>query len=127
MVKSRLRPNLTGERRTSVPNGIVGLRCDFCGGAFAKGERRRLTWRTAADGDFVLAELCPRCASDPNGFLHEYGGRGRASLRIIEPATADRPRAGVIRSTSGIVLRASMYILIALATFFIVTLITTHH
>lgn len=81
-------------------------------------------WQTEADGELLLSDLCPRCASDADRLLGAYGGRDHASLRIAGPATADAAGLMLLRRTSGAAVRAAIYVLIALATFFVVTLIT---
>jgi hypothetical protein len=102
-------------------------RCDFCGASYAKSERRRLIWQTEADGELVLANLCPRCVSNADRLLAAHGGRGRASLRVDAPQRAETMRLRVLRTTSSAIVRTTIYLLIALATFFIVTLLTARH
>jgi hypothetical protein len=82
-------------------------------------------WETEAGEEFVLADLCVRCASAAGGVLDVYGGRGRASMRVLQPLKGEVTAPALIRRASGVLVRAALYILIALATFFVVTLITS--
>lgn len=128
MAKSRLIANAPDEQKTGSATGSAAAStCDFCGGAHARGERQRLIWETEADGEFVLADLCPRCASDGDQLLEAYGGRSRGSLRVTEPGTAEAIGLTLLRRTSATLIRTTVYVLIALATFFVVTLITARH
>jgi hypothetical protein len=128
VVESRLRADPPGDQvaGSAAPGGVAVFRCDFCAAGCAKSERRRLIWETESDGELVLADLCPRCASEPDWLLETYGRRGGTSLRVTRPATA---ATGFIflRRTSSVVVSAAVYLLIALATFFVVTLITARH
>jgi hypothetical protein len=97
------------------------LACDMCGSARSPSERHRILWATGADEELVLAELCGRCAADGERLLDRYGGRGRVALRVnteapVEPVrSARQPRAA----------RVLVYLLVALASFIIVTLISS--
>ncbi len=82
-------------------------------------------WKTECGDDVVLADLCARCASHADQLLELYGGRGRSSMRVARPATEDVVRLVVVRRASGMLVRGAIYVLIALATFFVVTLITS--
>jgi hypothetical protein len=84
-------------------------------------------WATETDGELVLADLCPRCASNAYRLLELHGARGQASLRVIGPDRVEAIGSPLLRRTSGAVIRAAIYVLIAVATFFIVTLITARH
>jgi hypothetical protein len=106
--------------------GVGASRCDFCGAACAESGRQRLLWRDKAGDEFVLADLCARCASDAPRLLEVYGGRGRASMRVTQSAPAEGIRLLLVRRASGLLVRAAFYVLIALVTFFLVTLITSH-
>jgi hypothetical protein len=97
--------------------------CDFCGAAYAKKQRRRLLWETEGGDELVLADLCARCASYADRLLEAYGGRGRVSMRVTGPATADAIPVALVRRASGVLVRGMVYVLIALVTFFVVTLI----
>ena len=84
-------------------------------------------WETETGAELVLADLCPRCTSNADRLLDLYGGRGRASLRVAGPSREAGIPVRILRRTTGATLRAAFYVLIALATFFIVTLITARH
>jgi hypothetical protein len=99
--------------------------CDFCGAACPKGQRRRLMWETEGGDELVLADLCARCAAHADRLLAVHGGRGRASMRLTGPGTADTIPLTLVRRASGALVRAVVYVLIALAVFFVVTLITS--
>jgi hypothetical protein len=76
-------------------------------------------------GELVLADLCARCAADADRLLEMYGGRGRTSIRVTGPDRADAIPMPLVRRASGVLLRGAVYVLIALAAFFVVTLITS--
>jgi hypothetical protein len=99
--------------------------CDFCGGRRASGERRRLVWDSGIDGNLVLAELCARCASRSKRLLELYGGRGSDAVWLT-PEPAASSLAGLrARRVGGVFLRGLVYVLMALASFVVVTLITS--
>jgi hypothetical protein len=81
-------------------------------------------WETESD-EIVLADLCARCAADADRLLEVYGGRARASMRLTAPATADAMPMALLRRASGVLARGVVYALIALAVFFVVTLLTS--
>lgn len=99
--------------------------CDVCGALLSRGERRRLVWNSGPGGDLVLAELCARCASQPDRLLERYGGRGRDALRITQETSAAVVEPAPMRRAGDMIVRALVYVLIALATFFVVTLVTS--
>jgi hypothetical protein len=99
--------------------------CDFCRAPCPRSQRRWLMWKTECGDDVVLADLCARCASHADQLLEVYGGRGRSSMRVTGPATEDVVPLAVVRRASGMLVRGAIYVLIALATFFVVTLITS--
>jgi hypothetical protein len=95
--------------------------CDFCGSALSPLERQRVIWNSGIAGKLVLADLCSRCAADADRLLDLYGGRGRDAIRVtrdkqVAPATVARARrlGGVL-----------VYLLAALASFALVTLISS--
>jgi hypothetical protein len=97
--------------------------CDVCGQPRARGERRRLVWH-GAGGDLVLADLCAPCAGESERILEMYGGRGRAAVGLVQelsPAALERAPA---RRAGGMIVRGLVYVLIALATFVLVTFVT---
>jgi hypothetical protein len=72
-----------------------------------------------------LADLCARCAAHADRLLDVYGGRGRSSMRLTIPGTPDVIPLALVRRATGALMRAVVYVLIALAVFFVVTLITS--
>jgi hypothetical protein len=94
--------------------------CDFCRGALRREERHRLIWESQS-AELVLADLCSRCATRAEILLELYGGRGRKSIALVQEA---RPSARPHRVV-GFVARGALYLLIALAFFLIVTLISS--
>ena len=105
-----------------ISNRLV---CDVCGRARARGERRRLVW----DGDpatrLVLAELCRECATDVDPFLELHGGRGRGDIRLVQEIRASPPPRTLQPRVVVYTLRGTLYLLIALASFLLVTLVTS--
>jgi hypothetical protein len=81
-------------------------------------------WNTGGGTELVLADLCSRCAADGDRLLDLYGGRRRDALRIarekrVVPVPA-APERGA--RTLG---RVLVYLLAGLASFIVVTLITS--
>ena len=90
MVKSRVEADSPVDQRVGLATaGMATPACDFCGAACPRSQRRRLTWETEAGDELVLADLCARCAAHADRLLDVYGGRGRASMRLTSPGTAD--------------------------------------
>jgi hypothetical protein len=98
----------------------------MCGGARERSERHRLVWDAGLGTELVLAELCSRCAERPGRLLEVYGGRGHDALRVtsvrVHAAREAQPR----HTTRGVILRALVYVLVALAAFVVVTSVTSH-
>jgi hypothetical protein len=74
--------------------------------------------------ELVLAEPCERCASQADGLLALYGGRGRHAVRLVQagpriPFTVPRHR------VSRFATRGLVYLLIAIGAFLLVTLISS--
>jgi hypothetical protein len=99
-------------------------RCDFCGSAGLRGERHRFVWGSPVATELVLAELCNHCASHADGLLKLYGGHGRHAIRLVQEARSKQPTVPRHR-VSGAIARGLLYLLIALAAFLIVTLISS--
>jgi hypothetical protein len=126
VVKSRLEADSRVDQIAGLAaGGIAAPVCDFCGAACERSQRRRLMWETEGGGELVLANLCARCAGHADRLLEVYGGRGRASMRVTGPGTADAIPLAFVRRASGALVRGVVYVLIALAVFFVVTLITS--
>lgn len=81
-------------------------------------------WETQGGEELILADLCARCAARADRLLDVYGGRGRASMRLTESDAADATAPSLVPRASGMLLRGAVYVLIALAMFFLVTLLT---
>lgn len=99
--------------------------CDVCGGARSRDERIRLIWQSALAGDLVLAELCRRCAAQSDLILEMYGGRGRNAIRVAREVRTSTPPAAQRHPALGLIARGVLYLLVALAFFLIVTLISS--
>jgi hypothetical protein len=81
-------------------------------------------WAGPDGAELVLAEPCTRCASQADGLLEQYGGRGRHAVRLVQvgprmPLTVPRQR------VSGFATRGLAYLLIAIAVFLLVTLVSS--
>jgi hypothetical protein len=81
-------------------------------------------WAGPGGSELVLAEPCAHCASQAEGLLELYGGRGRHAVRLAQvgpriPLTVPRHR------VSGLATRGLVYFLIAIAAFLLVTLISS--
>jgi hypothetical protein len=126
VVKSRVEADSPVDQRAGLATaGMATPACDFCGAVCARSQRRRLTWETERGDELVLADLCARCAAHADRLLALYGGRGRASMQLSGPGRADAIPLALVRRASGALMRALVYVLIALAVFFVVTLITS--
>jgi hypothetical protein len=97
--------------------------CDFCGAPRAGGERIRLVWDSGPDGDLVLADLCERCAGQADRLLEVYGGHGRTAIKVTRMSPVEVREAAWTVRIGGPLVRGLVYVLIALATFVVVTLL----
>jgi hypothetical protein len=77
-------------------------------------------WTTAPGGELILADLCARCASRTDA-LFPSRAHGPSSVRL---ATSEAPRPSVLGRAGGVLARTIVYVLIALAVFFLVTLVS---
>jgi hypothetical protein len=98
--------------------------CDICAAPRSRRERWRLVWNSGVDGDLVLAELCARCASESEQLLAIYGGRDRDAIRLTRDGSAPGAEPAVARRVGGMFVRGLVYVLIAVAAFVVVTLVT---
>jgi ribosomal protein L32 len=96
--------------------------CDFCGSARSPAERNRVVWDCGIDSDLLLADLCGRCAADADRLLALYGGRGRNALTLTRETRAALPVRAARARTLG---RVLVYLLAGLASFILVTLISS--
>lgn len=107
------------------PHGSPRLAaCDFCGNKLGARERPRVVWRPAPAVELVLAEICEHCAKAFPSLLVRYGGLGRNRLGLAEQRIAGRPRArtrGAVLATA----RGAAYLLVAVACFALVTLMSS--
>jgi len=101
------------------------LACDVCGCARSRNERRRLVWESDPATRLVLAELCHDCATRANPLLELYGGRGRDAIRLVQEIRASSPPRTVQPRVLGYTARGMLYLLIAVASFLLVTLVTS--
>ena len=110
-----------GERPRSTP-----LACDLCGNARTRDERHRLVWERDPDTRLVLAELCRGCATVADPLLELHGGRGREAIELVREIRASPPpRPTVQPRVLGFTARGLLYLLIAIASFVLVTLVTS--
>jgi hypothetical protein len=98
--------------------------CDVCGAPRARGERRRLVWDSGIGGDLVLADLCGRCAARGDRLLELHGGHGRNAMRLTQADAVSAPELGPAWKVGGVAVRGLLYLLIALASFLVVTFVT---
>jgi hypothetical protein len=103
----------------------LGEACDFCGGPRARGERLRLVWDSGLGGDLVIADLCDRCAGKADRLLEMYGGRGRTVMRLTQASPVSAPETAPLQRVGATIVRALVYVLIALATFVVFTVVTS--
>ena len=97
------------------------LACDFCGRARTRDERNRLVWENTLAPGLVLAELCRDCASFAHRLLDLYGGCGREAIRPVQEIRASPPPRTAQPRVLGYAARGVLYLLIALASFLLVT------
>jgi hypothetical protein len=97
--------------------------CDVCGRPRTRGERRRLVWHSVG-GDLVLADLCALCARESVRILEMYGGHGRDAVGLVEEVSPVAVERAPVRRVGGMLARGLIYVLIALATFVVVTFVT---
>jgi hypothetical protein len=102
----------------------VNAVCDVCGEPRARGERRRLVWASGPDGDLVLADLCARCAGESHRLVEMYGGRGRDAVRLTHEGSVSAVKRAPVLRAAGMFVRGLVYVLLAVAAFVLVTLLT---
>jgi hypothetical protein len=102
-----------------------GETCDFCGALRGGRARPRLVWDSGPGGEFVLADLCERCAGEADRLLEMYGGRGRAAMRLTTARLALAAEPARLQQIRGSIVRGLVYVLIALAAFLVVTFLTS--
>jgi hypothetical protein len=124
----------TQQARSASPGLEVGahrptanrLACDVCGRARARDERYRIVWERDSATRLVLAEVCRDCATAADPLLELYGGCGREAISLVQEIRALRPpRTRVQPRALSYTARGVLYLLIAVAAFSLVTLITS--
>jgi hypothetical protein len=73
----------------------------------------------------VLADLCRDCATSADSLIERYGGHGREAVRFVQEIAASPPRRRVPPRVLGYGARGAVYLLIAVASFVLVTLVTS--
>jgi len=96
------------------------LPCDFCRNAVAREERHRLVWDSGAAGELILAELCAGCATKFSGSRTSQ----LETVRLVQDARASVP-ASKVAGVARVAARGLLYLLIAVACFLIVTLVSS--
>jgi hypothetical protein len=86
-------------------------------------------WKGGLGDDLVLADLCGRCAAESNRLLEIYGGRGRDAMRLTQQfaASAAEPAGARLQMLGAMFVRALVYVLIAFATFLVITFVTARN
>jgi hypothetical protein len=84
-----------------------------------------LVWDSGLGIDLVLAELCRDCAGQPDRLIEIYGGRGHGALRVTRADAASERETAPGHTIRGIALRSLVYVLVALAAFVVVTMLTS--
>jgi hypothetical protein len=115
----------TGTRPRGSDSREAVAACDVCGAPLARGERRRLVWDSALGGELVLADLCSRCAGQADRLIEMYGGRGRNNVRLTRANPVSALERAPVQRLGGSIVRGVVYVLIAVATFVVVTFVTS--
>jgi hypothetical protein len=110
--------------RPASPRPVKKAACDFCRRPRVSEERHRLVWASTPSNELVLAELCGPCAARSDQLIEMYGGHGRNAISLMQPLGVPRSTVPAHRAF-GFVGRGLLYLLIALAFFVVVTLITS--
>lgn len=100
------------------------LVCDVCRSAPSRNERHRLVWECDPGTPLVLAELCRDCATLADPLIELYGGFGREAISLAQEIRASPPPPSVQPRIFGYTARGVLYLLIAVASFVLVTLVT---
>jgi hypothetical protein len=121
-VRSARREGEVGADHRPTSNRLL---CDMCGSARAREERHRLVWERDPATGVVLAELCRDCATFADPLVELYGGRGRDAIKLVREIRASPPPRTVQLRAFGYTARGILYLLIAAASFLLVTLMTS--
>jgi hypothetical protein len=73
----------------------------------------------------VSAELCPDCATLVDQLLELYAGRSRDAIKLLQEILASSPPRTVQPRVLVDTARRMLYLLIAIASFLLVTLVTS--
>jgi hypothetical protein len=120
--------------RSARPGGEVGanhrptsnrLACDVCGYPRTPDERHRLVWASDRAAQLVVAELCRDCATFVDQLLELYAGRGRDAIKLVQEILAPSPPRTVHPRVLVYTARGMLYLLIAIASFLLITLVTS--
>lgn len=71
----------------------------------------------------MLADVCSACATQVDAILERHGGHGRNAIRLKQPDAVSRD--GPARKLGGVAVRSIVYLWIALASFLLVTWLTS--
>ena len=102
-----------------------GPSCDFCRGALRSEERHRLVWESSFAAELVLADLCRDCATFADRLLELYGGCGREAITLVQEIRPSPPPRTVQPRVLGYAARGVLYLVIAVASLLLVTLVTS--
>ena len=72
----------------------------------------------------MLADLCSRCADQADRILELYRGRGRHAMRITPGGLISR-ETDLLQRVGGAAARSLLYVLLVVATFFVVTFVAS--
>ena len=123
-----------GQARSARPGGEAGadhrptsnrLACDVCGYARTPHERHRLVLGSDHATELVFAELCRDCATLVDQLLELYAGRSRDAIKLVQEILASSPPRTVQPRVLVYTARGMLYLLIAIASFLLVTLVTS--
>jgi hypothetical protein len=82
-------------------------------------------WENVLAPALVLAELCQKCAMRADPLLELYGGSGRDAIGLVNDVRDVRPPTAAQLRVLGFTARGVLYLLIAIASFVLVTLVTS--
>jgi hypothetical protein len=116
LAESRTTEAVSGSRR--APS------CDFCRSTLPRGaERNRLVWDSPELAtELILADLCSRCAAEAFGPALGSQPARLDSVRLVQEVQSSAAASKVM----GFIARGVSYVLIALAFFLVVTLISSY-
>jgi hypothetical protein len=107
---------------THLPTGSYAICVE---GIRTREERYRLVWETGLTPGLVLAELCRHCAPQADPLLELYGGCSRDAIGLVKEVHAGSPPRAARLRILGFTARGILYLLIAMAAFLLVTVVTS--